>query len=156
MYGPGFPIHDVRYLKMRILPKLLSEQTEMFRFYSCKFRIQRSKERTARVVIWREFNVMNCYTLEASFFGFFDKERETKEFMHNHLFRMGRMLANSLFEYCLLRDEEMRQQKEVRARREEEKKAKAKIMGAGASKEAKDANKEVKVKEDAAKVREGS
>lgn len=156
MYGPGFPIHDVRYLKMRILPKLLSEQTEMFRFYSCKFRIQRSKERTARVVIWREFNVMNCYTLEASFFGFFDKERETKEFMHNHLFRMGRMLANSLFEYCLLRDEEMRQQKEVRARREEEKKAKAKIMGAGASKEAKDANKEAKVKEDAAKVREGS
>ena len=25
MYGPGYPIHDVRYLKMRVLPKLMSE-----------------------------------------------------------------------------------------------------------------------------------
>ena len=35
---------------MRVLPKLMSEQTEMFRFYSCKFRIQASKEKTARVM----------------------------------------------------------------------------------------------------------
>jgi murein tripeptide amidase MpaA len=25
MYGPQFPIHDNRYLKMRVLPKLMSE-----------------------------------------------------------------------------------------------------------------------------------
>ena len=50
----------------------------MFRFFSCKFRIQKSKEKTARVVLWREFNIMNCFTLEASFHGYFDKERETK------------------------------------------------------------------------------
>jgi hypothetical protein len=49
----------------------------MFRFFSCKFRIQKSKEKTARVVLWREFNIMNCFTLEASFHGYFDKERET-------------------------------------------------------------------------------
>jgi hypothetical protein len=67
---------------MRVLPKLMSEQTEMFRFFSCKFRIQRSKEKTARVVLWREFNIMNCFTLEASFHGYFDKERETKDFSH--------------------------------------------------------------------------
>lgn len=130
----------------------------MFRFYSCKFRIQRSKERTARVVIWREFNVMNCYTLEASFFGFFDKERETKEFMHSHLFRVGRLLANSIFEYTVLREEELRQQKEIRARREEEKKAKSKAMGAAIVKEVKENHKETKNKEDQAntKVRDGS
>ena len=67
---------------MRVLPKLMSEQTEMFRFFSCKFRIQRSKEKTARVVLWREFNIMNCFTLEASFHGYFDKEREKKDFSH--------------------------------------------------------------------------
>ncbi len=39
IYGPYFPLHNERYLKMRVLPKLLSEKTEMFRFYSCKFRI---------------------------------------------------------------------------------------------------------------------
>ena len=101
---------------------------------------------------------MNCYTLEASFFGFFDKERETKEFMHSHLFRVGRLLANTLFEYTVLREEELRQQKEIRARREEEKKAKAKAMGAVIVKEAKENHKEAKNKEDTTiiKVREGS
>ena len=39
IYGPYFPLHNERYLKMRVLPKLLSEKTDMFRFYSCKFRI---------------------------------------------------------------------------------------------------------------------
>ena len=39
VYGPHFPLHSERYLKMRVLPQLLSERTEMFRFYSCKFRI---------------------------------------------------------------------------------------------------------------------
>lgn len=137
MYGPGYPIHDVRYLKMRVLPKLMSEQSELFRFYSCKFRIQRSKERTARVVLWREFNVMNCYTLEASFYGFFDKERETKEFMHSHLLKVGKMLANTIFEYTLLRDDEERQLKDSRAKREEVKRAKAKAAASSAQKEMK-------------------
>ena len=75
MYGPEFPIHDARYLKMRVIPKLMSEKSEMFRFFSCKFRSQRSKEKTARVVLWREFNIMSCFTLEASFQGYFDHER---------------------------------------------------------------------------------
>ena len=39
MYGPEFPIHDNRYISMRIIPKLMSEHSEMFRFYSCKFRL---------------------------------------------------------------------------------------------------------------------
>lgn len=70
MYGPYYPLHNERYLKMRVLPQLLSERTEMFRFYSCKFRIQKSKLTAARVVLWKEFNIMNCFTLEGSFHGF--------------------------------------------------------------------------------------
>lgn len=149
MYGPGYPIHDVRYLKMRVLPKLMSEQSELFRFYSCKFRIQRSKERTARVVLWREFNIMNCYTLEASFHGFFDRERETKEFVHAHLLKVGKMLANTIFEYILLRDDEERQLKDSRAKREEVKRNKVKVAGAG---QQAPKNKE----ESASKARDGS
>ncbi len=57
MYGPQYPIHDIRYFKSRLLPKLMAEESEMFRFYSCKFRIDRSKEKTARVVLWRQFNI---------------------------------------------------------------------------------------------------
>ena len=68
-YGPYYPLHSDKYLKMRILPKLFSEQTSKFRFFSCKFRIERSKEKAARIVLWREFSIMNCFTFEASFFG---------------------------------------------------------------------------------------
>lgn len=49
----------------------------MFRFYSCKFRIEKSKEKAARIVLWREYDVMNCFTLEASFHGYFDEEHNT-------------------------------------------------------------------------------
>jgi cytosolic carboxypeptidase protein 2/3 len=76
IYGPHFPLHNEKYLKMRVLPKLLSERTEMFRFYSCKFRIQKSKLKAARVVLWKEFNIMNCFTLEASFHGYFTRGDE--------------------------------------------------------------------------------
>lgn len=40
-----------------------------YRFKDCRFRIEKCKESTARVVIFREFNIMNAFTLEASFFG---------------------------------------------------------------------------------------
>ena len=121
----------------------------MFRFYSCKFRIQRSKERTARVVLWREFNIMNCYTLEASFHGFFDRERETTEFQHSHLLKVGKMLANTIFEYMLMRDDEERHLKDLRAKREEVKRSKTKAAGTG--------QQPSKSKEESAsKVRDGS
>ena len=84
----------------------MSDQTEMFRFFSCKFRIQRSKEKTARVVLWREFNIMNCFTLEASFHGYFDKDRETKDFSHIQYFQIGKILGNTLFEYIIMKQDE--------------------------------------------------
>jgi hypothetical protein len=111
-----------------VLPKLMSEEDEMFRFFSCKFRVQRSKEKTARVVIWRQFNVMNCFTLEASFHGFFNKNRETKDFMTTHFSQVGKMLANSLHEYNIMKEEEIRHQREMRARREEMRQLKQKAM----------------------------
>jgi hypothetical protein len=80
-YGPYYPLHNERYLKMRVLPKIFSEASEMFRFYSCKFRIEKSKLKAARVVLWKEFKIMNCFTLESSFHAFFDRERKNKELM---------------------------------------------------------------------------
>ena len=52
MYGPHYPLHNERYFKSKVLPKLLDEKTQMFRFYSCKFRIEKSKLRAARVVLF--------------------------------------------------------------------------------------------------------
>jgi len=116
MYGPEFPIHDSRYLQCRGIPKLLSEKTEMFRFFSCKFRVSPSKETTARVVLWREFKIANCFTLEASFHGFFNSERITLDFLTDHLKEIGMHLNNSLFEFAIMLEAEERQQKEKRER----------------------------------------
>lgn len=110
-YGPYYALHHERYYKMRILPKLLSEETNKFRFFSCKFRIERSKEKAARIVLWREFDIMNCFTLEASFHGYLNEERETVEFTPVMLESMGEHLVNSLYEYFLILEEEDRQRK---------------------------------------------
>lgn len=32
IYGPHYPLHNSKYLKMRVLPKLLSDKTQMFRY----------------------------------------------------------------------------------------------------------------------------
>ena len=38
LYGPYYPLHSNRYVKIRVMAKLLSDLSEMFRFYSCKFK----------------------------------------------------------------------------------------------------------------------
>jgi hypothetical protein len=68
----------------------------MFRIFSSRFNVEKSKEKTARVVLWREFNIMNCFTLEASFSGYFNEERKTKDFECKHFEKMGKILGMSL------------------------------------------------------------
>lgn len=41
----------------------------MFDFSSCRFTIERAKESTARVVLYREFGVLNSFTLESTYCG---------------------------------------------------------------------------------------
>ena len=109
MYGPHFPLHNEKYLKMRVLPKLLDERTQMFRFFSCKFKIEKSKLRAARVVLFKEFGIMNCFTLEASFHGYMDKDRTTTELTIEDLEDMGKTLGLGFHEYGDLIDEDARQ-----------------------------------------------
>jgi hypothetical protein len=111
VYGPYYPLHNDKYLRMRVLPKLISEETSNFRFFSCKFRIERSKEKAARIVLWREFNIMNCFTFEASFYGALNDERQTEEFSISALEKMGEHLCNAFYEYMLIIEEEERLKK---------------------------------------------
>ncbi len=126
MYGPHYPLHNERYFKSKVFPKLLDDKTQMFRFYSCKFRIEKSKVKTARVVLFREFGIMNCFTLEASFHGFIDKDRSTSELTTESLQEMGCILGNTMYDYNDLVDEDDRQKAQVReALRSKKKKMKA-------------------------------
>jgi hypothetical protein len=93
---------------MRIIPKLISEETSNFRYFSCKFRIEKSKEKAARIVLWREFNIMNCFTFEASFHGCLNSERETVEFTPEGYLQMGEHLLAGLLENFYILEEEER------------------------------------------------
>ena len=49
--------------------RLFAENNENFSYEDCHFEVQKARESTARVVMWREFNLINSFTLEASFCG---------------------------------------------------------------------------------------
>ena len=96
---------------MRIIPKLLAEETQKFRYHSCRFRLEQSKLKAARIVMWREFNIMNCFTFESSFHGYFDQNNTNYEFTPAQFEEMGEHLVNSLFEYLMILEEEERRRK---------------------------------------------
>lgn len=59
----------VKNAQLRIIPLMCCQRSSLFSFKGCGFRIEKCKESTARVVIFRELNIMNSFTLECSFFG---------------------------------------------------------------------------------------
>lgn len=108
MYGPYFPLHSSKYMKIRTLPKLISERTEMFRYFSCKFKCEKYKENCARIAIWRDFNITNVYTIETSSMGFLNKQRDTVQFSTGLLQEFGECFMHSMFEYHLIQEEDRR------------------------------------------------
>ncbi|NXJ84377.1 CBPC2 carboxypeptidase, partial [Trogon melanurus] len=58
-----------RRLRQRVFPLMLSKNApDKFSFPSCKFKVQKSKMGTGRVVLWR-MGVSNSYTMEVAFGG---------------------------------------------------------------------------------------
>ena len=54
---------------LRLFPLLLSQASPSFSFKDCHFRLEKCKEATARIVVFKEFEIMNSFTLEATFYG---------------------------------------------------------------------------------------
>ncbi|CAG9325902.1 unnamed protein product [Blepharisma stoltei] len=102
IYGPYYPIHHSNYFKTRIIPKLLSERTPIFRYYSSRFKIEKSKKKAARGVMWKEFGIANSYTLETSYYGFINDNREVQSFTTTDLLTLGEKVARSILEYQLM------------------------------------------------------
>ncbi len=51
IFGPSYNITQPEYYKCRIFPKLLSNYTSVFRYYSCSYDIPYEKRSTARSVM---------------------------------------------------------------------------------------------------------
>ncbi|XP_063395355.1 cytosolic carboxypeptidase 1-like isoform X2 [Cydia fagiglandana] len=61
------PDEPVKYL---MLPALMHRISPAFALGSCSFRVERERESTARVTVWRHLGVTRSYTMEATFCGF--------------------------------------------------------------------------------------
>uniref|UniRef100_A0A5K4FEP0 Pepdidase_M14_N domain-containing protein n=1 Tax=Schistosoma mansoni TaxID=6183 RepID=A0A5K4FEP0_SCHMA len=92
--------HTKQTLHERILPYILSQQaTSYFSFPNCRFTIHPSKEATSRVVFWREFEVINSFTLEATFNGSTLQNNNLIKFEVDDFLKMGELLGDSLYRF---------------------------------------------------------
>uniref|UniRef100_A0A0A9VVW5 Cytosolic carboxypeptidase NnaD n=1 Tax=Lygus hesperus TaxID=30085 RepID=A0A0A9VVW5_LYGHE len=86
-------------LQEQVFPLMLHKNTaDKFSFENCKFRINKDKEGTGRVVIWM-MGVDNSYTLEASFAGSTLGSRHHTHFTTQDYENMGRSFCETLLDY---------------------------------------------------------
>lgn len=53
---------------MHLVPDAISQICPIFSVKDCKFALEREKETTARIVLFKELGIINSYTLETTFF----------------------------------------------------------------------------------------
>ncbi|KAM9570583.1 cytosolic carboxypeptidase 2-like isoform 4-T6 [Salvelinus alpinus] len=99
-YGCENPRSADRHPHQRVFPLMLSKNCpDMFSFGSCKFKVQRSKEGTGRVALWR-LGVLNSFTLETSFCGSNIGKRKGTHFSTQDLEMLGAQFCDTLLDYC--------------------------------------------------------
>jgi hypothetical protein len=59
----------IKNAQLRIIPLLCCQRNNLFSLKDSRFNVEKCKESTGRVVIFKEFNIINSFTLECSFFG---------------------------------------------------------------------------------------
>ncbi|KAM6202249.1 LOW QUALITY PROTEIN: cytosolic carboxypeptidase 3 [Rhynchocyon petersi] len=101
MYGcDGSSRSKTLYLQQRIFPLMLSKNCpDKFSFLACKFNIQKSKEGTGRVVMWR-MGIRNSFTMEATFCGSTLGNKRGTHFNTKDLESMGYHFCDSLLDFC--------------------------------------------------------
>ncbi|XP_023271225.1 cytosolic carboxypeptidase 2-like, partial [Seriola lalandi dorsalis] len=70
-----------------------------FSFKSCKFRVQKSKEGTGRIAMWK-LGIRNSYTMEATFGGSTLGDRRGTHFTTRDLKSLGFYFCDTLLDYC--------------------------------------------------------
>ena len=72
MYGctssPTDPNCIAKNAAVRVIPLMMAHMNPNFSYKFSRFIMEKYKESTARIVLFKEFNITNSYTCEASFF----------------------------------------------------------------------------------------
>ncbi|XP_019749519.1 cytosolic carboxypeptidase 2 isoform X2 [Hippocampus comes] len=99
MYGCNNQDDDFPKLQERVFPLMLSKNIRnKFSFKSCKFQVQKSKEGTGRVAMWR-LGIKNSYTMEATFGGSTLGDRKGTHFTIQDLKSLGFYFCDTLLDY---------------------------------------------------------
>ncbi|KAL4227460.1 Cytosolic carboxypeptidase 1 [Mactra antiquata] len=76
--NPGSTGNKVEDNGFKTLPRVLDYIAPQFSLANCSFIVEKSKETTARVVVWRQIGVNRSYTMESTYCGF-DREGKYKD-----------------------------------------------------------------------------
>ncbi|XP_072034203.1 cytosolic carboxypeptidase 2-like isoform X2 [Amphiura filiformis] len=100
IYGCENKKNPNKRLKERIFPVIMGRNAaDKFSFDNCKFKVQKSKDGTGRVVMW-QMGIMNSYTLEATFCGSTLGSKKRTQFTTADFEDMGYHFCDSLLDYC--------------------------------------------------------
>ncbi|XP_006865167.1 PREDICTED: cytosolic carboxypeptidase 2 [Chrysochloris asiatica] len=93
--------NDRKYwLHERVFPLMLSKNApDKFSFHSCNFKVQKCKEGTGRVVMWR-MGILNSYTMESTFGGSTLGSKRDTHFTLEDLKSLGYHVCDTLLDFC--------------------------------------------------------
>ncbi|CAK7307682.1 Cytosolic carboxypeptidase 2 [Vulpes lagopus] len=97
----GCKNNDRKYwLHERVFPLMLSKNApDKFSFQSCNFKVQKCKEGTGRVVMWR-MGILNSYTMESTFGGSTLGNKRDTHFTIEDLKSLGYHVCDTLLDFC--------------------------------------------------------
>lgn len=98
MYGNSGRVND--RMKEKIFPRLLDKNLDVFNFPDCSFQVQKAKEATARIVMWKELGITNTFTLEASFCGPDQGKYADYHFNIDILEEVGHKFCETVLDFC--------------------------------------------------------
>lgn len=78
----------------------MSKICDFFSFEQSRFSMSRSKDGTARIAMFKELNIPNIFTMEASFCGADKGEFKDQHFTTDMFMTAGRRLLETLLVYC--------------------------------------------------------
>lgn len=84
--------------KEQIFPAIMRTNCNTFSFKDCSFLIQKDREGASRIALAKEFNIVNCYTLEASFCGADAGKFEYKHFNLDNYRAMAEGFALTIYD----------------------------------------------------------
>uniref|UniRef100_A0A8W8N7I6 Peptidase M14 domain-containing protein n=1 Tax=Magallana gigas TaxID=29159 RepID=A0A8W8N7I6_MAGGI len=100
IYGCENRHNPEKRLKERVFPLMLNKNApDKFKFESCKFKVQKSKEGTGRIVMWN-MGIMNSYTMEATFCGSTMGKKKGYHFSMADFEALGYHFCDTLLDYC--------------------------------------------------------